>query len=186
MKKINIWLVLLASIVVSKAGIAADDRKSEAATGSMNHVINGSVPTPLVKWVDNPVGSAGGQLAKDQVFGTLEVTLGGSATATESRFLMIGGTCGKDGGDFVFKNTTDLINVGNTDGPSSFIAKVGTPPSEWKTFAGDYFGWNGTMWQKDGDSRGEQVDVNIVSKENRTGLTPGVYAATFCIQQIVG
>ncbi|EEL0431171.1 hypothetical protein GZB42_004252 [Salmonella enterica] len=185
MKKINIWLVLLASIVVSKAGIATD-RKSEAATGSMNHVINGSVPTPLVKWVDNPVGSAEGQLTKGQVFGTLEVTLGGSTTASESRFLMVGGTCVMDGGDFVFKNTTDLINVANADGPSSFIAEVGDPPAEWKKFAGDYFGWNGIMWQKDGDSRGEQVNVNIASKENRTGLTPGVYTATFCIQQIVG
>lgn len=185
MKKINILLVLLASIVVSKAGIAAD-RVSEAATGSMNHVINGTVPTPLVKWVDNPVGSSGGTLAKGQVVGTLEVTLGGSSTATETRFLMIGGTCGKDGGDFEFRNTTDLVNVGNTDGPSSFVANVGTPPSGWTTFAGDYVGWHGSMWQKSGDSRGEQVDVNIASKENRTGLTPGVYAATFCIQQIVG
>lgn len=184
MKKRDIWLVLLASIVVSKAAVA-EGKQSEAATGSMNHVINGSVPTPLVKWVDNPVGSVGGHLVKGQVFGTLEVTLGGSTTATESRFLMMGGTCGKDGGDFVFKNTTDLVKVTDAEGPSSFLAEVGDPPAEWKKYAGDHLGWDGAIWQKAGESRGEQVDVNIASKAERTELTPGVYTATFCIQQLV-
>lgn len=156
----------------------------------MAHTLEESLAAPIVQWVDKPGVLRGSVVVgtDEQDFGTLNVTLPGAAKTT--RMLLLSSACSGGRKDFLFMNDPHPYGsivgkngstlVGTPIVPAGWAeAELTGPGSEVITLAMQREGLN--LWEKKGEGANETVKITV--RGDVRDAMPGVYRATYCIQQ---
>lgn len=186
MKKIILAAVSSTVFCIGNSTSAAATISSPVA-GVADHVVSGSAPSPTVTWTDSP--SVAGNVGDGAAIGTLRIGLPGSVTDTGMRNLLVASECGIAGRRVLeFVNNTDMSTQAEGRPEEGTLRGRLTKPDGWGEAVDSSDGavvWGGVVWAKEGASNAETAVVNVVADGLQSSF-PGVYKATFCVQQLIG
>ncbi|EEM8924354.1 hypothetical protein GL409_04750 [Salmonella enterica] len=185
--KNTIFATSVAALLCVGSTAWAATRVSEGVTGNVSTIVQGSAPPPLVKWTAN--NGLTMDIAAHETLGWFDIVLPGAAAQGENRMVLMSGTCDGATPGLIFKNETSILDKTAPHRPAYVIETIAEAAGAWLSNASGVSsnGWQGDLWGRTstGDN-GDAIKVEISSANEHKGAYPGVYTATYCIQQTIG